>query len=63
MVLHIYRESNFLAQYIDANTKSRAAAKNEFEKDFYKLMNNSVFGKTLETDPRLRLLTDVKLTP
>lgn len=42
-----FDESPWLAQYIDYNTKKSMAAQNSFEKDFFKLMNNSVFGKTM----------------
>ena len=47
-----------MRQYIDFNTQKRAGAKNAFEKDFFKLMNNSVYGKTCEN---LRKRVDVRL--
>jgi hypothetical protein len=43
-----FRQSSWLAPYIEKNTQLRQKARSSFEKDFFKLLNNSMFGKTME---------------
>ena len=59
-----FRQSKWLKPYVDFNSNMRAQAKDEFSKAFYKLLVNSIYGKTLQSPRHYRtveLLTDDRL--
>ena len=53
-----FNQKAWLKTYIEKNTELRTEAKNDFENDFFKLMNNYVFGNTMEN---VRKHRDIKL--
>ena len=57
-----FKQSPWMKKYIDFNTRMRKQATSDFEKDFFKLMVNSVFGKTME-NLRNRMNVELVNTP
>ena len=50
-----FKQSNWMKKYIDFNTEIRKNAANDFKKDFFKLMINSVYRKTMEKKDQYKI--------
>ena len=53
-----FKQSNWLKSYVDFNTEKREQSSDEFNKNLYKLLNNYIYGKSIEN---LRKRMNVKL--
>ena len=58
-----FKQSNWLKEYIDFNTEKRKQNNDEFNKNLYKLLNNSNYGKSIESQVKrinVKLISDKK---
>ena len=55
-----FKQSKWLEKYKNFITQKRNKAKNEFEKDFYKLLNNAFYGKTMENVRNICKIESIK---
>ena len=59
-----FRESNWLKKYVDFNTEKRKQSNDEFNKNLYKLLNNCIYGKSMENQKKrinVKLINDKKV--
>ena len=58
-----FKQSNWLKTYVDFNTKKRQGRPDEFNKSLYKLLNNCIYGKSIENQRNrinVKLVSDKK---
>ena len=56
-----FKQSHWLKPYIDLNTKFRTDSDNDFEKDLFKLINSSIFGKNYSKKVKIKKIYDLLL--